>query len=209
MPVLYRTTVPSRHWEDLKKKDVEILCNTSLGRLYPEKGLVLSVFKEEMLVDLEGGCLRWTTNGESEEAIDCPLLELMTLVYLLNVSPEPIHQDMISVSELKDAIFFQGPHALRTGSLIKKYGFDVGGFKASAEKLAGEALDMADASFRFLPFPKIPMVYLLWEGDEEFGPNLSVLFDRSIEHHLNADGIWGIVGIISDLLANDLSPLDL
>ena len=94
-------------------------------------------------------------------------------------------------------------------SVVKKYGYDVKGFKAAAEKLGGAPMDMADASYRFSPFPKIPMYYLLWEGDDEFGPNLSVLFDRSIESHLNADGIWGIVGLISDLLANNMSPREL
>ena len=208
MPALYQTTVPPWHWEDVKKKDVETLCNASLGKPYPDKGLVLRVLGQEMLVNLETCSLRWL-NDPSRNFIDCPLLELMTLVYLLHVSLEPIHNDLISVSELKDARFFQGPHALKTGSLIRKYGFDLAGFKASAERLAGESLGMADASFRFKPFPKIPMTFLLWEGDEEFGPNLTVLFDRSIEHHLNADGIWGIVTIISDLLSTGLSPLDL
>jgi hypothetical protein len=207
IPGLYRISVPGAHWDDLKRQDIDTLCDRSLGRPHPE-GMILSVFKEDMLVDVNNACFRWSGTEESEP-VDCPLLELMTLVYLLNVSPEPLSHDMISVSELKDAHFFQGPHALRTGSLIKHYGDDVRGFRAAAERLGGKPVDMADASFRFMPFPRIPMYYLLWEGDEEFGPNLSVLFDRSIEKHLNADGIWGIVGLISDLLANNLSPRDL
>lgn len=207
IPGLYRISVPGRHWDDLKQQNIASLCARSLGKPHPE-GMVLGVLHEELLVDTKNACLR-RIGGEGSGPIDCPLLELMTLVYLLNVSPEPLSQDMISVSELKDAHFFQGPHALRTGSLIKLYGCDVKGFRAAAELLGGEPMDMADASFRFIPFPRIPIYYLLWEGDEEFGPNLSVLFDRSIEKHLNADGIWGIVGLISDLLANNLSLRDL
>ena len=59
---------------------------------------------------------------------------------------------------------------------------------------------MADAAFRFLPFPKIPLYYLLWDGDDEFAADLNILFDRSIEQHFNADAIWGLVNLVSDML---------
>ncbi len=61
-------------------------------------------------------------------------------------------------------------------------------------------MDLADAAYRLTPLPKIPLYYLLWEGDEEFKPNLSILFDRSIERHLSADAIWGLVILVSDAL---------
>ena len=118
-------------------------------------------------------------------------------------------KQLITVGELKDAIFFQGVHSLRTGPVLKRYGRDAAGFRQAAEKLNVEPADMADASFKFSPFPKIPIYYLLWEGDDEFGPNLSVLFDKSIESHLNADGILGNVGLITEMLANNLSLGDL
>ena len=59
---------------------------------------------------------------------------------------------------------------------------------------------MADTAFKFLPFPKAPLYYLLWEGDEEFRPNMNILFDKSIERHLPADAIWGVVRLVSDEL---------
>jgi len=207
-PDAYRVRVPSEHWKDLQERDIGTLCNNSLARPHALNGIVLPILLEDVLVDLTSCCLRWV-GSDTSQTIDCPLLELMTLVYLLNVSPDPLSQDMISVSELKDAHFFQGPHALRIGPVVKKYGYDVKGFQTAAEKLGGARMDMADTSYRFVPFPKIPLYYLLWEGDEEFGPNLSVLFDRSIERHLSADGIFGIVNLVSDLLASSMSPREL
>jgi hypothetical protein len=52
---------------------------------------------------------------------------------------------------------------------------------------------MADLSFRLLPFPRIPVYYLYWKPDEEFGTRIKVLFDRSIEELLTASGIWALV----------------
>ena len=96
--------------------------------------------------------------------------------------------------------FFTGFHELKTRPLLKRYGNDLRGFKKAAERLGGEVLDLADAAYMFLAFPRVPLYYLFWEGDQEFEARLSILFDRSIERHLAADAIWGLVQLISDIL---------
>ena len=113
---------------------------------------------------------------------------------------EPLAQEMISVQDLKNAHFFVGPHELKVKPLLTRYGEDLEGFKKAAERVGGEALDLADIAYEFLPLPKVPLYYLLWAGDEEFQPNLSILFDRSVEHHLAADAIWGLVNLVSEVL---------
>ncbi|MBS3921090.1 MAG: DUF3786 domain-containing protein [Deltaproteobacteria bacterium] len=40
----------------------------------------------------------------------------------------------------------------------------------------------------------------MWEGNDEFEPQISVLFDRSIESHLSADAMWGLVTLVSEAL---------
>ncbi len=61
-------------------------------------------------------------------------------------------------------------------------------------------MDMADAAYRLLPFPRVSLYYLLWQGDAEFEPRMSVLFDRTIEAVFSADAIWGLVGRVSTAL---------
>jgi hypothetical protein len=124
----------------------------------------------------------------------------VVLVYLLSAKPEGICHEIVSAKDLKDAHFFQGPHELRTDHLLKRYGTDAAGFRQAAESLGGKLMDMADAAYQLKPLPKIPLYYLLWEGDEEFAPRFSVLFDRSIEQHLSADAIWGLVNLVSGIL---------
>jgi len=192
--------VPSMYWHDLKNMNIQQLCRRSLAKLYPDgNGLQLPFLHKELLVDFEVECLREFIR-DGWERVDYPLLELMTLVYLRNVTPDTPMHEMISVPDLKDAQFFQGPHELKTRPLLEIYGHNLKGFQTAAENLGGKALNMADAAFEFLPFPKIPLYYLFWEGDEEFAANLSILFDRSIERHLSADAIWGVVNLVSGLL---------
>ncbi len=191
--------VPPKYWDDLKKMDMKRVCERSLAISHDSGGLLILFLDKDVLVDIENRCLLRIYPDRGEK-IDNPLLELVILVYLLNATPDLIRREMISVSDLKDAHFFQGPHTLKTGPVLKRFGRDIRGFKKAAESLAGEFLDLADAAYKFSPLPKIPLYYLLWEGDHEFEANLSVLFDRSIERHLSADAIWGLVNLVSNAL---------
>ncbi|MFC1489248.1 DUF3786 domain-containing protein [Thermodesulfobacteriota bacterium] len=191
--------VPEEYWDDLKKRDHDKLCEDSLARKHAPGGLRVRFLEEDVLVDTESRCIRRSEEGRWEK-INYPLLELIILVYLLNASSHSLSHEMISVSDLKTAHFFQGPHELKTSPLLERYGYDLEGFKMVAENLGGAPMDLADAAYRFFPLPKTPLYYLLWEGDDEFGPHLSILFDRSIERHLSADAIWGLVNLISGVL---------
>jgi hypothetical protein len=193
------SAVPSVHWNDLSGMDLDALCQRSLAVVNPAGALQLPFLASELQVDFEKRCIRILT-GDSWVKIDHPRLELLTLLYLLNVSPAYPVKEMISVRDLKDSHFFQGPHELKTRPLLDLYGQDLRAFQSAAETLGGKVLKMADAAFELLPFPKVPLYYLLWEGDEEFEPNLSILLDRSIERHLAADAIWGLINLVSDFL---------
>ncbi|HSM88852.1 MAG TPA: DUF3786 domain-containing protein, partial [Desulfobacterales bacterium] len=132
---------------------------------------------------------------------DDPLLELATVLYLANVKDlYPLGRDIVGPKDLKEGHFFQGPHELKTAPLVERFGTDVQGFRRTAEALCGERVDMADAAYRLKPFPRVNLYYLLWEGDEEFPPRMSVLFERSIEETLAADAIWGLVSRVSTAL---------
>jgi hypothetical protein len=84
--------------------------------------------------------------------------------------------------------------------LIERFGHNASDFKRAAEFLDAEPLDMADVAFKLKPFPRVPLYYLFWEGDDEFEPRITVLFDRSIEETLAADAIWALVNRVSTAL---------
>lgn len=195
-PLGQTVQVPIQYWEDLAARDSEEICRTALAEAHPPEGLLLNFLNEPFLVDLRERCVKRAKAGTWEKA-GHDLLELIILVYLLGAKDEPLAQEMITVQELKDAHFFQGPHELHTGPVLQRYGRDREGFKEAARSLGADPLDLADAAFRIQAFPRVPLYYLLWEGDEEFEPRLSVLFDRSVERHLSADAIWGLVHLVT------------
>ncbi|MFC1885228.1 DUF3786 domain-containing protein [Thermodesulfobacteriota bacterium] len=194
-----RIAVPSQFWNDLEDLDIERICENTEAKAYPPNGILVSFLGEFVLLDHKLRKIFQQGDGRWVE-ISHPLLELICLAYLINAGPQVISGEMVSEKDLKGGHFFTGPHELKKEPLLARYGNDVAGFRDAAEKLGGVELDQADAAFRFLAFPKIPVFYLLWEGDEEFNANLSILFDRSIQHHLAPDAVWGLVNLVSDAL---------
>jgi hypothetical protein len=201
-----RVNVAPEYWDELQKKEVNTLCNLTLFNADSVSQLRFRFLNEDILVDLKDRCLKRSGVNDWEKTDDS-LLELVTVIYLINVKQAyPIGKDIVGTKDLKEAHFFQGPHALKVGSLIERYGHDLKGFREAAEYLGGESLDMADAAYKLLPFPRIPLYYLLWEGDDEFKPRINVLFDRSIEKIFAADAIWGLVTRVSSALLMGPDP---
>ena len=192
-----RVKVSADYWDQLQGKDMTALCNLTLFDPKSSSQALFRFLREDVIVDIENRCLK--RQGETGwEISDDPLLELVTVMYLINVSDiHPIGRDIVGVKDLKEGHFFQGPHVLKTDSLLKRYGNDLSGFRQMAEYLEGEPQEMADAAYKLSPFPRIHLYYLLWQGDQEFEPRLTVLFDRSIEKVLAADAIWALVNRVT------------
>jgi len=204
-PTKEKIDVPVHYWEELEKKDMAALCENALAQAFSTEDIVLPVLGGEILVDRKNHSLR-RKNRSEWEMLNYPLLELLVLVYLLNAGPQLLSRELVSAQELKTAHFFQGPHELRVGGVLDRFGRDLKGFRRAAESLGGAGQSLADAAFRIPALPKVPLYYLLWEGDDEFEPRLSVLFDRSVESHLSADAIWGLVALVSEALLRAPEP---
>jgi hypothetical protein len=192
--------VDSAYWDRLQQAELAVLCARTQFALEGAGRLRFRFLNEDVMVDVNDRCLRRFESGRWEPSADS-LLELATVLYLIGVKDlYPLGRDIVGPRDLKEGHFFQGPHELKIAPLLERFGEDLEGFRRTAEALGGEPMDMADAAYRLRPFPRVPLYYLLWAGDAEFAPRMSVLFDRSIEETLAADAIWGLVSRVSTAL---------
>ena len=194
--------VAAEHWERLRQKDLRQLSAQTQFKLTPDDRLVFRFLNRDVMVDPCDRSLKRPA-GAGWDTVDDPLLELVSVLYLSNVSDVyPLGQDIVGTKDLLEGHFFQGPHELRIAPLVERYGSDLRGFRQAARGLEGEQIDMADAAFRLKPFPRLHVYYLLWEADEEFPARVRVLFERSIERCLAADAIWALVNRVTTELLN-------
>ncbi|MFC1964891.1 DUF3786 domain-containing protein [Chloroflexota bacterium] len=113
------------------------------------------------------------------------------LWYLINAKDKPISGRLVRPADLIGGqIYLNGSHALPLNEIAEKYGCDIPGFFKKGRQLGGEELNHGDACLRLLPFPKVPVLILLWKGNVEFHSRCSLLFGSICGVHLPADIIW-------------------
>ena len=65
-------------------------------------------------------------------------------------------------------------------------------FLTAGKRVAGkeERIGIGSSSFVLQALPKIPLLFIYWEGDAELPSKISVLVDETARSHLAIDGLW-------------------
>lgn len=122
------------------------------------------------------------------------------LWYLIHAKDIPPSNKLVKPMDVKDgAMFFRGSHTLPLDNLANRYGDDKDAFLQRGKDLCAEILTYGDASLRLFPMPKIPVVFILWQKDDEFPPRADLLLESTCDVHLPIDIIWSIA-MLSTLL---------
>lgn len=150
-----------------------------------ERGeLRLLVFGEPVVVESTGFDVVDGRTGEPAPINTQALL----LYHLCTTDGAPLTGRWISFRELPDGGFYHQAFQGYTGNRIAAVmGNDLEKLQLAAERLGGQAQEHGDASWRFAALPRVPLLLVYWEGDDEFPPTARILFDASAGHHLPTD----------------------
>ena len=181
-------------WEGLAQADPQDVCQRSGAQFDEASVSYLIAFLQERY--------RIVPSNRAIEPVSGPILDggpsidlkVILIAYLLNAQEIPLADRLVAGSSLKGGkCFFQGAHGFPLEPLVEQYGRDLEGFLDRGLSLGGQQERYGDVSLRFAALPRVPVFMVLWGGDEEFPPRLSVLFDASIDQHLPLDAIYGLV----------------
>lgn len=94
----------------------------------------------------------------------------------------------ISFSELPDGRFYNSAfQSYSGGELGREFGSNRPRFEVAARILGGRVHPLGDVAYRFSLFPRVPLLAVLWEGDEDFPSSFRILFDASVPNHMPTD----------------------
>jgi hypothetical protein len=182
--------------------DYRDVCRRSLSEFDVEKKIYrVTAFGRDYEVD---PALRDIYPLKSEEKPVSTELGLLIVFYLLGSRDIPLTKKWVNEFSLKGgAMFFRGAHVIRSKEIAGRFGNDVEGFKEVCYELGGQPVDVGDAAFRFQVLPRIPVLVVLWYGDDEFEASVKLLMDETIDQHLPLDVIYAMtVELIGMLLGN-------
>jgi len=116
---------------------------------------------------------------------------LSILRYLIHAIDLPLSGQLVRPSDLPGGdIFTKGTHIIPLDKAAAYFSNHYNEFLTVGKSLGGTQGDYGDMSLNILPFPRVPVVLIIWLGDEEFPSTASLLFDSSCVSHLPPDIIW-------------------
>lgn len=84
--------------------------------------------------------------------------------------------------------------------IIRKYGTRPEGMLAALDRLPGKRVDEGDVGIVLEAFEGIPVLITLWRPDDEFGPEVNMLFDKSINQIFCTEDIVVLAGFVASQL---------
>jgi hypothetical protein len=189
--------------------DIEGQCRRSSATCLldgPQKTIVLSYLNEPYQISLPDGEIH---RQDSRRPV--PLRDkLLILHYFLRAGGSPLSHKLITYKELASGISYYptfykraikpvvGCFADRPEALIR-----------AAAKLGGRQVDYGDTAVTIDAFSRVPLTWVLWQGDGELATEGSILFDSTIADYLPTEDVavlcqtiaWKLVG-----LANEEEP---
>ncbi len=192
--------IPEQHWQEIRDRGLEDIVRCAAATLADGGMLKLEMLTRILRIDTSQQQIEIERQGRWQPAPSLPAF--IAAVYLAKCRSVALSGQWVSEKDLSCREFFRGPHQLRTEAVLERFGHDADDFLAAAKNYGGVEIDESgDATVRLWVLPSIPVKLILWCGDEELEPALTVLFDKSIDLLLPGDGIWALVQMVCETLA--------
>ncbi|MGD2097267.1 MAG: DUF3786 domain-containing protein [Desulfobacterales bacterium] len=149
---------------------------------------------EELIVPVFGNPYRISKQGLNDPSGRRPDFSTCVVLFkylLLCPDYDPIDDDWVTFKDFKDAAPFAGAFVNYTEAPLADYFTgNLARLEAAARALNGRppAVDFPyDLSLQFPALPKVPVLMLFNDADEEFAARCAVLFERRAEKYLDME----------------------
>ena len=150
-----------------------------------EGRISLNFFNAGYVVDLPDLLITST-----EKKVVSLVAKIVLLHYLIKADGRPLSHQLLPYKEIPGGMLYAGVFARRAVEpLIPVFGQSPEAFLDAGFRLGGRKAEYGDVSFVLPSLPRIPMTYIIWEGDEEFPATIQLLFDKSVEGYLSLEDI--------------------
>lgn len=124
--------------------------------------------------------------------------QVLLLHFLEGTGPGAPSGEWVAYQEIPDGKFYLDPFLRRAKNpMVQTFGEQPELLVTLAEKAYnGKRAEEGDASVIVEALPGLPVLLILWQGDDEFPPEGNILFDRSIIGALSAEDIAWLCGMI-------------
>jgi len=125
----------------------------------------------------------------AEAGADPPLVRrVLILHYLIQAHGHGLARRWVDFRSLPGGVAYYPVFRGRViARLVGMFGQRPQDLIPAAAPLGGRAIAMADVAVEIPAFPRVPVVFALWEASEEFGPEGTVMFDDILPLYLETE----------------------
>jgi hypothetical protein len=125
-------------------------------------------------------------------------LTVLVLHYLVTSKAKTLRNKLITYRELPDGmVFYNAFRSIAIEPIAQEFGEDLDRFETHADALGGRKVKLGEIAFEFKIFPRVPVTYLLWGGDEEIPASANILFDESASEQLHTEDLAEVGEVIT------------
>jgi hypothetical protein len=175
--------------------DIGEQCRKSGARyLQKQKAIAIEYLNRTYQIGFPAGEV---TLADSAEVV--PLRDkILLLHYLTRAKGTPLTGKMITYKELHDGLNYYPTFFKRAISpIVSRYQDEPQKLPEAGKRLGGQKADYGDSAVTIPAFPYVPLTFVLWRGDKEFGPDGNILFDSTVPDYLPTEDIT----ILSEVIA--------
>lgn len=180
--------------QDLSQLEPRDVCfNSSVIFNQEKKSYVVPYLNRKYLVHHKTGDVVSLEDGQK-----VPIhLQILFLHYLATADGTPLTGEWITFKELPGGQIYVEPYQGRNiKPLLKYFGQNPGQFQEIALTLGGKVETFGDISVVLHPFPRVPVGFVFWKGDDEFPASATIIYDSSASHYLPTEDYALLPGLI-------------
>jgi hypothetical protein len=124
---------------------------------------------------------------QAPQFLDTYVIKLLAVLYLAKARAGLAANRWVPYRELKDGLFYAKSFWDTVEERVcRRFGNDIEGMRKAFAALGGREVEQGDLGMVVNTFPRLPLLIIIWRGDEEFAANARILFDASATDYFNA-----------------------
>ncbi len=136
------------------------------------------------------GAVKPASSSDDEEEPNI-WVKVLTLLYLTTATGDEPQGEWIAYRQLPNTVAKTKTYDKEVDRIAAAFKGRLGDLETAASSLGGVTVDdeSADLAIRFDALPRVPMLLLFWDGDEDFDARSSLLLDSGVLSYLDQESL--------------------
>ncbi len=189
--------VLSKAWADLAGLDIKELSRRAKAEFKDKETVIVDYLTRKYVINR---ATRKIFRIEDNKAAN-PFIAALILHYLMGAKDAEESGRLLTFRELEGGdVYYQAFYRRAIKPLADKIGPTPTLLLERARRVGGERLNLGDASVKIHVFARVPVVVVVWAGDEEVPSSANILFDSTAGHHLHTEDLAAVGDLVADVL---------